>query len=187
MKYIVLAFSLLFATLTTAQSSQFESDLEKFIQMSNTADWKGMTDMMHPSIFQSITQEQMVAMMGQMKTMGLDIQMDLKEVTKVYDLIKSDGKSYQKLDYDVKVTIGMNDQLWQSKDFMLNGFKSSFGAENLEIDETNKSIVLDGVQTMVAIKDADDSNWKYMTFQNADDPLAKATLPAEVLGKISAQ
>jgi|GEM_PF-3839119 len=107
MKYIVLAFTLLCSTLAVSQSSPFESDLKQFIELSNKADWKGMTDMMHPSIFQSFTQEQMVTMMGQMKTMGLDIKMDLKEVTKIHDRIESDGKSFQKLDYDVKVTIGM--------------------------------------------------------------------------------
>lgn len=187
MKYIVLAFTLLCSTLAVSQSSPFESDLKQFIELSNKADWKGMTDMMHPSIFQSFTQEQMVTMMGQMKTMGLDIKMDLKEVTKIHDRIESDGKSFQKLDYDVKVTIGMTEQLWQSKDFMLNGLKTSFGADNLEINETDKTVVLDGVQTMIAIKDNDGSDWKYMTFQSENDPLAKATLPADVYTKILAQ
>lgn len=186
MKYFILALSLLCATMTTAQSSEFQSDLENFIQLTNDGKWIEVTDMLHPSMFQSFSKEQMAAMMGQMKAMGLNTKLQLKGITKVYDPIKGDTQTFQKFDYDVKVTIVMNEQLWSQKDFLMNGFKSSFGGKNLEIDEANKTILLDGEQSMIAIKD-NGGEWKYMNFQNGNDPLAKSALPADVFEKISAQ
>lgn len=186
MKYFILALSLLASTFVHAQSGQFESDLKEFIQLSNDGKWDKVTDMMHPSMFQSFSKEQMAAMMGQMQAMGLNTKLDLKGITKVFDPIKTEGQTFQKFNYDVKVSIAMNDQLWAQKDFMMNSFKSSFGGKNLELDEANKTIILDGEQSMIAIKDGD-AEWKYMSFQSDNDPLAKATLPADVYTKLSAQ
>ena len=187
MKYIrlsLLFIALSFSTLSFGQADKFESDVKEFIQLSNESNWSGVTDMMHPSMFSSaFSKEQMAAMMNQMKAMGLTTNIALKSITKVHGLVKHDGQSYQKFDYDVVVKITMSDQLWAQKDFILNGLKGNFGGENVKIDEATKTISMDGVQTMIAIKDSS-AEWKYLPFQGASDATAKAALPAEVFEQV---
>lgn len=180
MKYIILIAALLCSTIAVSQADQFESDIKEFIRLSNAADWNSVVDMMHPSMFSSFSKEEMATMLNQMKAMGLETQIELKEISNIDDAIEHDGKTYQKFDYDVKVNLTMSDQLWPQKDFLVSGFKSSFGAENIKVQEDKKSITMDGVQSMIAIKDNADSEWKYMSFQGANDSLAKSVLPAAV-------
>jgi len=183
LKFTVLFIGLSFSTIAIGQVNQFESDVKKFIQLSNESDWNGVTDMMHPSMFTSFSKEQMAAMMNQMKAMGLTTNMTLKAITKVHDLVENEGQSYQRVDYDIKINISMTDQLWAQKDFMLNGLKGNFGGENVKIDEASKTINMDGVQSMIAIKDSN-SNWKYLPFQGVNDATAKAVLPEGVFEKM---
>ena len=187
MKYLrlsILLITVTFSNLAFAQADKFETDITEFIHQSNESNWDAVTDMMHPSMFEgSFTKEQMTAMMNQMKSMGLSTNIELKSITKVHDLIQHDGQSYQKFDYDVTVKISMTEQIWAQKDFIINGLKGNFGGENVKMDEATKSISMDGVQSMIAIKDAG-TDWKYMPFQGASDATAKATLPAEVFKQV---
>ena len=186
MKYIrlsLLLVALSFSSLAFTQADKFEADIKQFVKLSNESDWTAVTDMLHPSMFGTITKDQMSEMMNQMKSLGLTTNIELKSIKKVHDLINHDGQKYQKFDYDVAVKISMTDQLWAQKDFLINGLKANFGGENVKMDEANKTISMDGVQSMIAIKDAS-SNWKYLPFQGADDVTAKAVLPKEVFQQV---
>ncbi len=186
MKYIRLSLILIavsFSTLSISQADQFESDVKQFIDLSNESNWTAVTDMMHPSMFSSFSKEQMAAMMNQMKSMGLSTHIDLKSITKVHEQNKNEGTTYQRVDYDIAVKITMTDQLWPQKDFILNGLKGNFGGENVKVDEATQTISMDGVQSMIAIKDTG-ADWKYLPFQGENDATAKAILPAAVFEQV---
>jgi len=186
MKYVrlsILFIAITCSTLSIAQADKFEADVKEFIKLTNESNWSAVIDMMHPSSFGSISKEQMTAMMNQMKSMGITTNTQLKSITKVHDLIQHNGSSYQKFDYDVLVQISMSDQLWAQKDFIMNGLKGSFGGENLKVDEASKTVTMDGVQSMIAIKDSG-SDWKYLSYQGANDATAKAALPQHVFEQV---
>jgi len=186
---ITIAFLLLGGIHIQAQTSAketFTTDIATFMANTSTGDWDAVLDMTYPKLFTLLPREQMkAAMVAAIEGTGMKTTVKALDVEKVYAPIKEGEETFQRIDYNSELNLGLNDQMWSMKDQMLQGMRASMGNDaDVVVNEQTKSIVVNQLSTMIAIKADGSESWKYLQFQSNQKSMLMSIIPASVLDQM---
>jgi len=182
---LLLSFSLNLQGQTTAKEA-FTKDIATFMSNTTAGDWDAVLDMTYPKLFTLLPREQMkAAMIAAIEGTGMKTTVKALDVAKVYAPIKEGDETFQRIDYNSELNLGLNDQMWSMRDAMLEGMRASMeNAEDVVVNEETKSIVVNQLSTMIAIKADGADEWKYLQFQSNQKSMLMSIIPAAVLDQM---
>lgn len=176
------------ATLLQAQSSKetFTKDIASFMASTSSGDWDAVLDMTYPKLFTIVPREQLKGMMIQsIEGTGMKTTVKALDIEKVYAPIKEGGETFQRIDYNSELNLGLNDELWKMKDDMIQGMRSAMDDESaVVVNEETKSISVTQLSTMIAVQADGADMWKYLQFQSNQKNMLMSIIPAMVLDKM---
>lgn len=170
----------------TSAKETFTKDIASFMDNTSEGDWDAVLDMTYHKLFTLLPREQMkAAMVAAITETGMKTTVKALDIKKVYAPIKEGGETFQRIDYDSELMLGLNDQMWEMKDMMLQGMRASMGEDAaVVVNEETKSIVVNQLSTMIAVQADGQENWEYLQFQSNQKSMLMSIIPAKVLDQM---
>lgn len=183
--FFLTAFSISLQGQTSAKES-FEKDIASFMSNTSEGNWDAVLDMTYHKLFTILPREDMKgAMIAAIEGTGMKTTVKALDIEKVYAPIKEGKETFQRIDYNSELILGLNDQMWEIKEMMLQGMRASLDSEAaVVVDEDSKSIVVNQLSTMIAIQADGQDNWEYLQFQSNQKNMLMSIIPATVLDQM---
>ena len=143
---------------TMAQQSHnadIQQKFDAFIGYSNNGEWDKVFDVSYPKLFNSVPKEQLVAMMKESEQ-GLSIQRANTRIVSMQGPIQDGDQSFVRVNYTSDMTVkitpkGIYDDMKPTM-AIDQQFKATYGAENVNWDEKNKTFTIKASGAMMAVK-----------------------------------
>jgi hypothetical protein len=159
-----------------------QSVLDSFILYSNNKEWSKAFDLIYPKLFSQVPKQDIVDMMKSMEQDGLTLAMRNAKIISTTAPIKEGNETFIKVVYtsDVTAHIALGSIYSKSIKELEEGFKATYGKENVKWNEATSDFQVMAKKTMMAINDGSDA-WKLVEI-NMDQPqLMEFLFPANIM------
>ena len=164
--------------------TQFAIDMSNYFKAFNQEDWEGVIDMVYPKLFDLISKDQMIQLFIQIKEMGMDMKLELKQVDKISEIINYENSRFCRVYYNGMLTIGISGAMLENKDQLKESFIAAYGLENVKYDSINEQFDVNAKKSMMAIASIDSNNWTYMEYNEQQEEMLYQLIPKEVLDQL---
>lgn len=161
----------------------FEADITNFMQASTGGNMDVFLDKTYPGLFKLVPRNQLSEAISS-ATEGIEFSITVDSIDQIYGPYQADSVETYRIDYYHTTSMQLNEEMWEVKDVMLNVFKVKEGFQSSEFDETTKSLILRSISIIIAIKEDDVDEWKYLQYQPEQKMMFNMILPSSVISEM---
>lgn len=186
MKHILLYGVLLLCSINLIaqeETPDFMSDINQFMTASTEGDWDVFLDKTYPGLFKLVPREQLTEVLKN-TIEGIELQIIIDSIDHITGPFHADSVTTYRIDYYNTSTIGLDSASWSMKDIMIGVYEMNEGFLSSEVDEANQSLVIKAISTMIAVKEDDVDEWKYLQYQPEQKMMFGLLLPASVISEM---
>lgn len=185
-RYIIITIILLASAVAKSQTADavLNKRLANYIQWSKDLKIEPLLDYMYPRIFEIAKKEQLKEVLeNAYNNPDLETKIDSLSLGEVLPISKFSKGSFTRFSYYVKLSMKpVSDKYKDQTDLLLQSFKTSFGENNVILDEATNTFWVTQTKDGLAIKDNFSKNlWTMIGLEN--NPGINYILPAEIKKK----
>ncbi|MFN3404770.1 MAG: hypothetical protein ACK40G_11780 [Cytophagaceae bacterium] len=181
---IISLFTFSFNCYAQNSESEVRATFNEFCEAKKSLDIDTQLDLIHPKVFEYFSMENMRLSIQELNNSTIRSQVDsLKGISSI---IKFNGSKYCLIKYTELMFVDFSDIKDEGGASLAIGlglgeFRKLYGEENVRFDKEKALITVTFHLEMYAIKDNDNSSWKFLF---KDDNIDKKVIPKEVLDKL---
>ena len=187
-KCILFFFILLINSVVIAQSNdpQLKKRLDKYLELNKELKFTELMTYIHPSLFKLVPKEQLIEVFEKAyDNEAMHISIDSAAILLISPAFKYAGASYKKIDYSMKMGIYFKDTAQLNdpsfRNLMITSLGSGFNDGAARYDSTTKTILINGKNVMMAIKDNDSAEWMFLGIEKKQPDFMKMLFKPQVI------
>ena len=153
----------------------FTRDLKQNIQATNNKNWDVALDFTYPHLFKFVSREETINAMETMLDVFKDFQTKLtSNVRHTHPIIDFEGDKFTKFSFDRDLTFTFLNK--DDLDFTVPNFIEEYGEDYVKVIRNTNSIIVSGESSMLAVLEANSSEWKYLEWNNNMDQFVSSDI-----------
>jgi hypothetical protein len=171
------------------EESELKKDFEKYLGYLDNLDTEGVISMTYPKLFIPINKTVFKQYINTLLTSPeISVQSFDTNITKIGKIESFSNGKFAKVKYKATIKLAFvnpnlyNDDL--SIRVLRNVLQKKYGKENIQLDSNSRIITIHEEKKMIAIKENNDNEWKFIGDNSEYRKLYPDVLPVDILNKI---
>jgi hypothetical protein len=173
------------ANLTLQTPTDLNASVQSFLAYNKAMQFDSVANYIYPTVYKYVPKSQVVQGLSILKILeGIELRVDSANVIRMDTVTRFSSGEATRMDYALKVSVaiadtGVGKQVTpQIRNMIINGLKSTLGAQNVLYNDTTKTIAATIQRQALAINDTVSKGWKFIALENNSN--LRQIIPAEI-------